>query len=229
MITLVENMGNDQSPLYLGFDLSTQQLKAVIITSDLQVIHTVVFDFDADAADFGIKKGVLTNEAEKEVFAPVAMWLRAVDTVLEKLQQEGLDFSRVQGISGAGQQHGSVYWNADGEERLSGLDGSKKLEEQLRDAFAWPVSPNWQDASTQEQCEAFDAALGSEEKLAEVTGSKAHHVFLPFMERLWKADTDSASLAHRSLGSERNTLLSTLQHPGSPWSPRSWLRSFSGR
>ena len=170
---------DQQSPLYLGFDLSTQQLKAVIITSDLQVLHTVIYDFDAEAAaDFGINKGVLTNEPEKEVFAPVALWLRAVDVVLERLKQAGLDFSRVQGISGAGQQHGSVYWNSDGESRLDGLDGSMTLEEQLLDAFAWPVSPNWQDASTQVQCEAFDAKLGGEEKLAEVTGSKAHHVSL---------------------------------------------------
>ena len=94
----------DESPLYLGFDLSTQQLKAIAITSDLQVAYEAIFDFDADATSFGTKKGVLTNEAEREVYAPVKMWLQGVDTVLQRLKDKGIDFWRVRGLSGAGQR-----------------------------------------------------------------------------------------------------------------------------
>lgn len=47
---------------------------------------------------------MLTNEAEREVFAPVAMWLQAIDSVLQRLQDKGIDFGRVRGMSGAGQQ-----------------------------------------------------------------------------------------------------------------------------
>lgn len=92
----------DPSPLYLGFDLSTQQLKGIAVSSDLKVLYQAVFDFDADAAAFGIKKGVLTNEPEREVYAPVAMWLQAIDVVLQRLQDKGIDYARVKGISGAG-------------------------------------------------------------------------------------------------------------------------------
>ena len=59
---------------------------------------------------------------------------------------------------------------------VSSLDGSRTLQQQLAGALAHPYSPNWQDASTQEECDQFDAALGSENALAQVTGSKAHHV-----------------------------------------------------
>ncbi|KAJ9273718.1 hypothetical protein DTO212C5_352 [Paecilomyces variotii] len=166
-----------QGPLYLGFDLSTQQLKGLVVTSDLKVAHIAKFDFDADSKGFGIKKGVLANEAEREVFAPVALWLQALDGVLSKLKEQGLDFSRVKGISGAGQQHGSVYWSHDAEKLLKTLQKEKTLEEQLQGAFSHPYSPNWQDASTQKECDEFDAALGSQEELANVTGSKAHHRF----------------------------------------------------
>ena len=166
----------DPTPLYLGLDLSTQQLKAVAVTSTLQVSHSAVFDFDADAPAYGIAKGVLSNEATREVFAPVAMWLAAIDGVLARLKAGGMDFSRVKGISGAGQQHGSVYWSGEGVEVLQGLDKGKGLEEQMEAAFSWPYSPNWQDASTQRQCDEFDRALGDEQWLAEKTGSKAHHV-----------------------------------------------------
>ncbi|KAL8842659.1 MAG: hypothetical protein Q9170_000434 [Blastenia crenularia] len=167
----------DQSPLYLGFDLSTQQFKGLAVNSTLKAEHEVKFDFDADAKEFGVKKGVLTNEAENEVFAPLAMWLRAIDVVLERFKADGMDFSRVRGISGAGMQHGSVYWDRKGEQALECLDSSKSLEEQLAEAFSHSYSPNWQDASTQTQCDAFDKHLGNETKLAEVTGSKAHHRF----------------------------------------------------
>ncbi|KAJ5145733.1 Carbohydrate kinase FGGY N-terminal [Penicillium bovifimosum] len=165
------------TPLYIGFDLSTQQLKGLVVNSDLKVVHVAKFDFDADSIGFPIKKGVLTNEVEHEVFAPVALWLQALDGVLESLRKQGLDFSRVKGVSGAGQQHGSVYWGQNAESILRNLDSSKSLEAQLEGAFSHPYSPNWQDSSTQVECDEFDAALGKPEDLAQATGSKAHHRF----------------------------------------------------
>ncbi|OJJ44879.1 hypothetical protein ASPZODRAFT_70252 [Penicilliopsis zonata CBS 506.65] len=164
-------------PLYLGFDLSTQQLKGLVVTSELKVVHVAKFDLDADSRGFAVHKGVLTNEAEHEVFAPVALWLQALDGVLASLRAQGLDFARIRGISGAGQQHGSVYWGERAETLLSGLDAAKTLQEQLGDAFSHPYSPNWQDASTQKECDEFDAFLGDAETLAAATGSKAHHRF----------------------------------------------------
>lgn len=104
------------------------------------------------------------------------MWLEAVDVVLQRLKDAGTPFERIKGISGAGQQHGSVYWSAAGEQLLGTLRPEGTLVGQLSEAFAHPFSPNWQDASTQRECDAFDAALGSQERLAAVTGSKAHHV-----------------------------------------------------
>ncbi|CAI6336966.1 unnamed protein product [Periconia digitata] len=170
---------------FLGFDLSTQQLKGIVIKSDLRLVHEAKVDFDADFPKYGIHKGVLTNPSAGEVFAPVAIWLEAIDLVLQRLKEQGADLSKIRGISGAGMQHGTVFWSHDAETLLAGLDGRKSLVEQLsgaanggqKSAFSHPNSPNWQDASTQNQCERFDAALGSPEKLAQSTGSKAHHRF----------------------------------------------------
>ena len=168
---------NSSGPLYLGFDLSTQQLKGLVVDSSLKKVHEAKFDFDADNKGFNVNKGVLVNEAEHEVFAPVAMWLQAIDHVLVRLKDDGLDYSRVKGICGSGMQHGSVFWNADAEQSLSQLDSSRSLESQLDGAFAHPFSPNWQDASTQKECDEFDTLLGNEAQLANATGSKAHHRF----------------------------------------------------
>lgn len=170
-------MTSSLEPLYIGFDLSTQQLKALSIAPDLTVAYEAKVDFDADLAKYGVKNGVHIREAESEVIAPVAMWLEAVDLVLDRLKRSGMDFRRVMGISGAGQQHGSVYWSQEAEKLLAGLDHDKGLVTQLSGAFAHPWSPNWQDASTQVECDSFDACLGSVDELALVTGSKAHHRF----------------------------------------------------
>ncbi|EGC46116.1 D-xylulose kinase [Histoplasma capsulatum var. duboisii H88] len=171
---------DEGGPLYIGFDLSTQQLKGLVVTSSLKVIHVAKFDFDADSSGFPVENGVQTNEAEHEVFAPVAMWLQALDAVLLRLKEQGMDFRRVSAISGAGQQHGSVYWNSNAGQILATLDAGKGLEEQVAPALSHPYSPNWQDASTQRECDQFDEYLGSPAELAEVTGSKAHHD--PFLE-----------------------------------------------
>lgn len=148
-----------------------------MITSELKVLYEAKTDFDADLSKYGIKKGVHVNEAEREVYAPVAMWLEAVDIVLQRLEEKGTPFQRIKGISGAGQQHGSVYWSKTGEELLGSLNPEETLVAQLEGkAFAHPFSPNWQDGSTQKECDKFDAELGSAEDLAQITGSKAHHV-----------------------------------------------------
>ncbi|KXT12733.1 hypothetical protein AC579_8897 [Pseudocercospora musae] len=173
----------DSGPLYMGFDLSTQQLKGLVVDSNLKVTHEAKVDFDADLSKYGIHKGVLTNPAEGEVFAPPAMWLEALELVLDRLKAAKLDFARIKGVSGAGMQHGTVFWSRDAEQLLERLDPNKSLVSQLGSengkggAFAHEMSPNWQDASTQRQCDAFDCELGDPYKLAITTGSKAHHRF----------------------------------------------------
>ncbi|KAL2164063.1 hypothetical protein VTH06DRAFT_3277 [Thermothelomyces fergusii] len=165
-------------PLYLGLDLSTQQLKAIVVQSDLAVVSDAKVDFDRDfGAKYKIKKGVLLNEDEGEVFAPVAMWLESLDLVLQRLQEKKTPLNRIRGISGSCQQHGSVYWSRQADALLGALKSDKPLVDQLRDAFSHPYAPNWQDHSTQQECDQFDAKLGSAQRLAEVTGSAAHHRF----------------------------------------------------
>ncbi|KAF2399410.1 D-xylulose kinase-like protein [Trichodelitschia bisporula] len=164
--------------LYLGLDLSTQGLKAIAVNPALQPVCEANVNFDADLSHHGIHKGVIAPAGTDEVFAPVAMYLEALELVLGRLKENGLDLGRVKGISGAGMQHGTVFWSAKAEQLLAELDPEKTLAEQLAPAaFTHEFAPNWQDASTEEECGAFNIALGGPETLARVTGSRAHHRF----------------------------------------------------
>ncbi|KAJ4162574.1 hypothetical protein NW754_013999 [Fusarium falciforme] len=130
------------------------------------------------------------------------MWMESLDLVLERLAEAmPVPLSRIRAISGSCQQHGSVFWNGQAYEILHNLDPRLPLAVQLPGALAHPWSPNWQDQSTQNECDAFDAALGGRQKLAEVTGSGAHHRFTGTQIMRLKKDLPQmyARTAHISL------------------------------
>jgi xylulokinase len=106
------------------------------------------------------------------------MWLEALDLVLRRLKEKNTPLHRIRGISGSCQQHGSVYWSREAENLLASLAPGKDLAEQLApSAFSHPYAPNWQDHSTQGECDKFEEELGTADRLAQVTGSAAHHRF----------------------------------------------------
>jgi xylulokinase len=166
------------SDLFLGLDLSTQQLKGIIVTEDLECVYQTNVEFDGDLPQYSTVKGVYNNPDEKEVQAPVVMWLDALDLLFAKIVASGeVDLNRLRGISGACQQHGSVFWNEKASTSLTMLSCSNTLKEQLQCCLAWQNSPNWQDHSTGRECEQFEQAVGGKEELARITGSRAHHRF----------------------------------------------------
>ena len=164
--------------LYLGFDLSTQQLKIIVTDENLDVHETFSVGFHNEYKDkYGVNNGVLSNEKTGEVASPVGMWLDAMDLIFSDMKAKHFPFNKVKGISGSGQQHGSVYWSNGADDLLANLDQSKDLSEQLESAFTSPVSPNWQDHSTGKEIEVFEQVAGGADKLASVTGSRAHYRF----------------------------------------------------
>lgn len=127
-------------PLFLGFDLSTQQLKALAIDSDLNVATEASVQFDNDLPEFKTQDGVHKQEDSLTVTAPTLLWVKAFDLVLQRLKEKGLEFGSVACVSGTGQQHGSVYWKKGAKEILRTLKSGKSLYEQLK---VWHFSPSW--------------------------------------------------------------------------------------
>lgn len=164
--------------LYLGFDLSTQQLKVIVTNEKLEPMDTTSVSFDdVYKEQYQIRKGVLSDEKSQEVLSPVRMWLEALDHAFTEMKNKGFPFDRVRGMSGSGMQHGSVYWSEAAESALENLGSASSLADGLLEAFAWDRSPNWQDHSTVKEAKDFEKVAGDGDGLAKITGSRAHHRF----------------------------------------------------
>ncbi|XP_028049101.2 xylulose kinase isoform X1 [Monomorium pharaonis] len=171
---------DDEPPAatYLGLDLSTQQLKAVVVDDNLAVLHETSVQFDNDLPEFRTYGGVIRKKDESHVVVvPSLMWVKSLDMILDKLRVCGVDFDKVAAISGCAQQHGTVYWGKGSRDRLRRLDPIKFLHEQFATSFSVTHSPVWMDSSTSKECSVLEEIVGGPHKLAEITGSRAYERF----------------------------------------------------
>ncbi|KAG0300736.1 hypothetical protein BGZ98_008940, partial [Dissophora globulifera] len=182
------------SPLYLGFDLSTQQLKVIALQlsedGHLGSHSSFAVHFDTDLAHYNTQGGVCVGRHEDTagvVTTPVLMWVEALELVLDRMKHSDFPFERVKAISGAAQQHGSVYWSDTAQDSFKKMQAtsssSLSLTEIVKDAFTVHHSPIWQDTSTVDQCREIEEFMGEtsrlvgQQRLAERTGSRAYERF----------------------------------------------------
>ena len=154
---------------------SSLQIKAVVINERLEVTAETHVHFDSMLPEYRTAGGV--HSAGRRVTAPTIMWVHALDMMMDKLRVAGVEFSSVAAISGAGQQHGSVYWRRGAAETLSSCQPDKFLHQQLASAFSVQDSPVWMDSSTTQQCRSLEEAVGGPGRLSEITGSRAYERF----------------------------------------------------
>ena len=146
--------------LYAGFDCSTQSLSVVVIDTARRAI---VFQ---DSRPF--ERPFLRSSHPGVVHASPRMWADALIDALRTLARE-VDGRALRAISGAAQQHGSVYCAA-------------RPEELTRD-----TSPIWMDSSTGPECAEIEQALGGADAVAQLTGSRAFPRFTaPQIRKFWR-------------------------------------------
>ncbi|NXD07981.1 XYLB kinase, partial [Nothocercus nigrocapillus] len=121
--------------------------------------------------------GAYVHSDRLTVTSPVLMWVKALDMILEKMKSSGFNFSQVRALSGAGQQHGSVYWKKGSAEVLKNASCELPLHHTLKDCFSISNSPIWMDSSTASQCSSLEKAVGGAQHLANITGSRAYERF----------------------------------------------------
>ncbi|XP_055599844.1 xylulose kinase [Uranotaenia lowii] len=167
-----------ENETYLGLDLSTQKLKAVLLNSRLENVAHAEVKFDSDLPEFRTSGGVNAGSAKNEFYVQPVMWVKALDMVLDRLVVQGGDLSMVAAVSGSAQQHGSLYWSRSGVQTLRSLDADKFLHTQIDDsAFTVHRTPIWMDGTTGKQCEEMEEGVGGRDRMVELTGSKCYERF----------------------------------------------------
>ena len=162
--------------IFLGLDSSTQSLSATIIdTGTGAVLHEAAVNFGSDLPQFDSPNGVLSHADPAVRHANPLLWVDALELLLTRLKALPFDLARIDGIAGAGQQHGSVYLKRS-LRTVGGWKPEASLREQVAPLLARPTAPIWMDASTGAQCRAIEAAIGGA-RVVTISGSRATERF----------------------------------------------------
>ena len=201
--------------LYLGIDAGTQSIKAELIDAESgRIVESCAVNFGAELPQYGAPNGFCPHPDPTVRQADPLMWLDALDRVLEKLRDSGAPLDRIAGISGSGQQHGSVCLNAEFPRLLAALDPARPLAGQLAPALSRPLAPIWMDRSTHAECEELDARFG--ERLRLDTGSPAIERFTGPQLRKFAKEQPAAYAATASVHLVSSFLASVLAGKPSP-------------
>ena len=176
----------------LGIDGSTQSMSAIVIDLDNnQVVCESAINFGERLQHYNSPNGFFYGESSTEVFSDALMWLDAIDLLFDELK--GLcDLSEVKAISGAGQQHGSVYLNSKWHNTINNLDPNHSLSKQIQPCLSRSHSPIWMDTSTTLECQEIAQALGGNEIVCQLSGSVATERFTgPQIRRFYKTSLDA--------------------------------------
>jgi xylulokinase len=144
--------------------------------------------------------GVLHDEEDPRVVtASPVMWADALDQMMARLATRlGSDVRHVVALSGAAQQHGSVYLRSATEDILLQLDPGRALADQIHEIYAVDRSPVWMDSSTSDQCDAITHSLGGHEAVTHLTGSRAFERFTgPQIRKLYETEPAAYARTHR--------------------------------
>jgi xylulokinase len=178
--------------LYLGFDSSTQSLTALVaeVTGGrTAIVFESAIEFDRELPEYGTVRGVLPDADPAVAVSSPLLWADALDRMMQRLADSGLDLATLAAISGSAQQHGSVYLNARAANGLAALDPARPLVGQLAGLLARPVSPIWMDTSTSAECEEIAQAAGGSAVVAARTGSRPFERFTaPQIRKFFKRD-----------------------------------------
>jgi len=188
-------------PLYLGLDASTQSLTAIVVDAAgnrRRIVFESTLAFDEALPQYGTRHGVLPRTDQAAAFSSPLMWADALDMMLARVAQSGVDLSRIAAISGSAQQHGSVYLNANASSVLATLDPARPPGPQLAPVLSRAVAPIWMDSTTTCECEEIESAVGGAAALAQRTGSRAFERFTgPQIRKFFKQDAAAYAATDR--------------------------------
>lgn len=179
-------------PYYLGLDSSTQSLSAMAIDPESgRVVLDESVNFGRDLPHYASPHGFLENTNPNIKHSNPLMWVEALDLLLGRVKASGFDLSQVAAISGAGQQHGSVYLGTPLSEAGEFPAGSA-LKDSIAPLLSRASAPIWMDSSTSAVCGEIAQAVGGDGVVTRVTGSRTIERFTgPQIRKFYREDPAS--------------------------------------
>ena len=172
---------------YLGLDASTQRLSALVIDMDTGAVcanHSV--GFGERLPQYHSPKGFLVHDDPRVRHSDPLMWVEALELLLEDLVKASVDLGSVRGVSGAGQQHGSVYL-ARSFDTVGAWSTERPLRDQVQPLLSRRTSPIWMDSATSVECAEIARAAGGDDRVVALTGSRAIERFTgPQIRKFYK-------------------------------------------
>ncbi len=154
--------------IFLGIDAGTQSIKAELIDTETgNIICSEQVHFGRELPEYASPDGYKPAADPALCCADPLMWVDAMELLFGKLREQNAHLDRVAGISGSGQQHGSVYLR----EHITPLRSGIPAREQIRPKLSRPAAPIWMDATTGRQCAELDERFGS--RMQQISGSPA--------------------------------------------------------
>ena len=171
--------------LFAGVDVSTQGQKIVIIDLEKRsVIYSDSINYDIDLPKYNTLNGVLKDTDFGVSESNPNMWIDSLHRLFERLKTSSYIIQSIKAISIAGQQHGLVAIDKDGN-------------------LAKSTSKLWNDFSTAEECEVLTKEIGGPEQMitevanSQRTGYTASKIFHMYRnERELYDKTDHFLLVH---------------------------------
>jgi len=203
-------------PHYLGLDSSTQSLSALVIDTDTgRIVLDEALNFGKDLPEYHSPHGFLEHEDPSVRHSNPLMWVAALDRLLARVQRQGFDWSSVSAISGAGQQHGSVYLNTP-IANAAAWSAERALVDQVRPLLSRGTAPIWMDSSTAQECREIADAVGGDAEMVRLTGSRAIERFTGAQIRKFYKQEPAQYQATREIHLVSSFIAALLTHSSAP-------------
>lgn len=176
----------DDTVYALGIDFGTQSVKIVVLdVYDPRVIYTGVFEYDTVLEHYGTRGGVLpTTHPEIRHTSPF-MLIETVDMAFWRLQQDGVDVSRLRVIKIDAMQHCTVYTDKSFVERVIASDPGRALLPQIEPSITRETCPIWEDRSPVKEAAYLMNALEEHSSINVLTGNRVELRFPASQILMW--------------------------------------------